>query len=89
MDFFFAVGIRDDHKQVESSATGKQSELTDSFVKALTDDHQGRLTEISHLWIKDFCHKIFQQRKKCVFAILMANAALESGLKSNEFFFDS
>ena len=42
----FAVGIRDDLKQVESSATGNTSELPDSFLKALTADHQGRLTEI-------------------------------------------
>ena len=43
---FFAVGIRDDHKQVESSATGNTSEPPDSFVKASTADHRGRLTEI-------------------------------------------
>ena len=43
---FFAVGIKDDLKQVESSATGNTSEPPDSFLKALTVDHQGRLTEI-------------------------------------------
>ena len=44
--FFFVVRIRDDLKQVESSATGNSSEPSDSFLKASTADHQGRLTEI-------------------------------------------
>ena len=42
--FFFVVGIKGDLKQVESSATGNRSEPPDSFLKALTADHQGRLT---------------------------------------------
>ena len=49
MEFFvfvFVVGIRDDLKQVESSATENTSEPPDSFLKTLTADHQGRLTEI-------------------------------------------
>ena len=46
MEIFFAVGSRDDHKQVESSEKGNSSELPDSFLKASTADHQGRLTEI-------------------------------------------
>ena len=45
MEFFFVVGIRDDHKQVESSETGNTSEPLDSFLKTVTADHQGRLTE--------------------------------------------
>ena len=44
--FFLVVGIRDDLKQVESSANGNTSEPPDSFMKALTADHQGRLSEI-------------------------------------------
>ena len=66
---------------MESSEKGNTSEPPDSFLKALTVDHQGRLTEIRNLWINDFGHEIFQQAKKCVFAILMVNGALESGLK--------
>ena len=44
--FFLVVGIRDDLKQVESNATGNTSEPPDSFLKALTADHQGRFSEI-------------------------------------------
>ena len=44
--FFLVVGIRDDLKQVESSATGNTSEPPDSLLKALTADHQGRFSEI-------------------------------------------
>ena len=47
MEFFLCVvGIKDDLKQVESSATGNTSEPPHSFLKALAADHQGRLTEI-------------------------------------------
>ena len=46
MEFFFAVGIRDDLKQVESGETRNTSEPPDSFLKTLTADHRGRLTEI-------------------------------------------
>ena len=61
---FLLVGITDDHKRVKSSETGNTSEPPDSFLKPLTADHQGRLSEISNLWINDFGHEIFQQRKK-------------------------
>ena len=46
MFFFCLVEIRDDRKQVESSETGNTSEPPDSFLKTLTADYQGRLTEI-------------------------------------------
>ena len=43
---FFSVGIRDDLKQVKRSATGNTTEPPEFFLKTLTVDHQGRLTEI-------------------------------------------
>ena len=40
-NFFFAVGIRDDLKQVESGKTGNTSEQSENLLKASTADHQG------------------------------------------------
>ena len=34
-----------------------------------------------------FGHEMFQQREMCLFAILVVNGALESGIKSNEIIF--
>ena len=36
-----------------------------------------------------FGHEMFQQREKCLFAILIVNGALESGIKSNEIIFST
>ena len=41
---FFAVGISDDHKQVESGETGNTSEQSETLLKASTADHQGSFT---------------------------------------------
>ena len=40
----FSVG--DDHRQVESCATGKTCEQSGTFMKTLKAEHQGRFTEI-------------------------------------------
>ena len=36
--------FRDDHKQVESSATGNTSEQSETFLTMLAAEHQGRFT---------------------------------------------
>ena len=41
MENVFAVGIRDDCKQVESGETGSTSEQSETLLKASTADHQG------------------------------------------------
>ena len=80
---------RDTHKQVESGDLGNTSEQSEPFLKASIADHQGRLTEVETFASMIFAIKYFSRGKKSVFAILMINRALESGLRSNEFFFDS
>ena len=44
IEIFFAVGIRDDHKQVESIATGNTSEQSETFLTMFAAEHQGRFT---------------------------------------------
>ena len=44
MENFFVVGISDDHRQVESGETGNTSERSETFLKMLAAEHQGRFT---------------------------------------------
>ena len=46
---FFTVETGNDHKHVESGETGNTCKQSETFLKALTADHEGRLTEILNL----------------------------------------
>ena len=46
MNFFSTAEIGDDHKQVESCETGNTSGQSETYLKTLAAQHQGRLTEI-------------------------------------------
>ena len=41
---FFSTEIGGDHKQVESCETGDTSEMSETFMKTLAAEHQGRFT---------------------------------------------
>ena len=46
MKFFSTAEIGDEHKQVESCETGNTSEQSQTFLKTLAAQHQGRFTAI-------------------------------------------
>ena len=44
--FFSTAEIGDNHKEVESGETGNTREQSETFLKMLTAEHQGRFTAI-------------------------------------------